>query len=164
MVSDYPFTDVTVPQDPTPSDHVLKATYDRDPALSDISAGNSAEWRFRSAGTEQPKSLPLYAVRMSPELDEWPRAGAGSTLEIPACIQREAGAPVSAARMFTVEVSYDEGKTWQRAEVKGSGMHRTVKVSHPKRFSGGAVSLRTFVEDAAGNSFRQTVLKAYPIK
>ncbi|MDX2650243.1 hypothetical protein PV341_43175 [Streptomyces sp. PA03-1a] len=163
MVSGYPFADVTVPQDPTPADHVLKASYDRDSALSDISAGNSAEWRFRSAGTEQPKSLPLYAVRMSPELDEWNRAGAGGTLEIPAYIQRE-GAPVSAVRTFTVEVSYDEGKTLQRAEVKGSGMHRTVKVSHPKRFSGGAVSLRTFVEDAAGNSFKQTVLKAYLIK
>ncbi|MDX2709146.1 S8 family serine peptidase [Streptomyces sp. PA03-6a] len=164
VVSDYPFTDVTVPQDPTPADYLLKATYDRDPARSDISTGDSAEWRFRSAGTAQPTSLPLYAVRMSPELDEWNRARVGSTLEIPAHIQREAGAPVSAVRTFTVEVSYDEGRTWQRAEAKGSGMHRTVKVSHPKRFSGGAVSLRTFVEDAAGNSFKQTVLKAYLLK
>ncbi len=40
-------------------------------------------------------------------------------------------------------------------------MKRTVTVDHPRRFSGGSVSLRTHVEDAAGNSFRETVIKAY---
>lgn len=164
VVSDYPFTDIMVPDDPTPADYLLKATYDRDPGLSDISTSTSAEWRFRSATTEQVQPLPLYAVRMSPELDAWNRAEAGSTLEIPASVQREAGAPESAVRKFTVEVSYDEGRTWRRAEVRGSGLHRTVEVSHPKHSSGGSVSLRTRVEDAAGNSFKQTVLKAYLIK
>ncbi|MDX3093425.1 S8 family serine peptidase [Streptomyces sp. ME19-03-3] len=166
VISDSPFTyeDATVPEDENGADYLLTASYDRDPALSDISAGTRGEWRFRSAGAEEARSLPMYAVRMSPELDEWNRARAGSTLEIPAYVQREAGAPESAIRTFTVEVSYDEGSTWQRAEVKGSGTHRTVKVSHPKHSSGGSVSLRTFVQDAAGNSFRQTVLKAYLLK
>ncbi|MEU9288678.1 hypothetical protein AB0D57_29350 [Streptomyces sp. NPDC048275] len=31
----------------------------------------------------------------------------------------------------------------------------------PRRSSGGSVSLRTYVKNAAGNSFQQTVIKAY---
>ncbi|MET9881060.1 S8 family serine peptidase [Actinacidiphila glaucinigra] len=166
VISDHPFTFrfATVPDDATPADYLLTASYDRDPSLSDISASTRAEWRFRSASSEQPQSLPLYAVRMAPELDEWNRARAGSKLDIPTYIQRETGTPETAIRTFTVDVSYNEGKTWQRAQVKGSGLHRTVKISHPKHSKGGSVSLRSFVEDAAGNSFKQTVLKAYLIK
>ncbi|WP_432174549.1 S8 family peptidase [Streptomyces sp. Tue6028] len=153
-----------VPADAIPADYRLTVEHDRDLAPSSVSTHLSAEWRFRSQTTATRQALPLYAVRMSPELDEWNRARAGDALDIPVLIQRTAGAAESPIRTLTAEVSYDEGKTWQSAVVKGDGMQRTVTVDSPRRFSGGSVSLRTYVKDAAGNSFKQTVIRAYLLK
>ncbi|MGW1540791.1 S8 family peptidase [Streptomyces sp. NPDC002309] len=154
-----------VPADATPADYRLNIELQRDRTpLSTISTDLRAEWRFRSQTTTGRQALPLYAVRMSPELDEWNRAKGGRTLDIPVLIQRALGAAESPIRTFTTEVSYDEGKTWHSAKVKGSGEKRTVTVHHPHRSSGGSVSLRTYVKDAAGNSFKQTVIKAYLLK
>ncbi|MFE3169160.1 S8 family serine peptidase [Streptomyces sp. NPDC059224] len=153
-----------VPADATPADYRLTVEQDRDLTPSSVSTHVSAEWRFRSQTTATRQALPLYAVRMSPKLDEWNRAEAGRRLDIPVLIQRTPGAPVSPVRVFTTEVSFDEGKTWQPARVKGSGMERTVTVEHPRRAAGGSVSLRVNVEDAAGNSFEETVVKGYLLK
>ncbi|MER5597358.1 S8 family serine peptidase [Streptomyces sp. NPDC002265] len=153
-----------VPADATPADYRLTARTDRDTAPSSVSTSVRAEWRFRSQTTATRQFLPLYAVRMAPKLDEWNRAEAGRKLDIPVLIQRTAGAPVSPIRVFTTEVSFDEGKTWQSVRVEGSGMERTVTVEHPRRAAGGSVSLRVHVEDAAGNSFKETVIKGYLLK
>ncbi|MGW7426390.1 S8 family peptidase [Streptomyces sp. NPDC054813] len=153
-----------VPADTTPADYRLTVEHDRDLAPSSVSTHVSAEWRFRSQTTATRQALPLYAVRMSPKLDEWNRAEAGRKLDIPVLIQRTAGAPASPVRVFTTEVSFDEGKTWQSVRVKGSGMERTVTVEHPRHAAGGSVSLRVHVEDAAGNSFKETVIKGYLLK
>jgi hypothetical protein len=153
-----------VPADATPADYRLTVEHNRDMAPSSVSTSVRAEWRFRSQTTATRQALPLYAVRMSPKLDEWNRAEAGRKLDIPVLIQRTAGAPASPIRVFTTEVSFDEGKTWQSVRVKGSGMERTVTVEHPRRAAGGSVSLRVYVEDAAGNSFKETVIKGYLLK
>ncbi|MGW3635350.1 S8 family peptidase [Streptomyces sp. NPDC005122] len=163
LVSEQPTQD-NVPADTTPADYRLSAELDRDLAPSSISTRLSAEWRFRSQTTASRQALPLYAVNMAPELDDWNRAQAGKELRIPVLIQRTAGATESPIRTFTAEVSYDDGKTWQSVGVKGSGLERTVTVDSPRHLSGGAVSLRTYVKDAAGNSFKQTVIRAYLLK
>ncbi|MFI1472207.1 S8 family peptidase [Streptomyces wuyuanensis] len=155
----------SVPDDPTPADYRLNIQVQRDRApLSRVSTDLRAEWRFRSQTTTERKALPLYAVRMAPELDEWNRAKDGRKFDIPVLIQQPVGAAASPIRTFTTEVSFDEGKTWRAAKVKGTGMKRTVTVDHPHRSSGGSVSLRTYVKDAAGNSLKQTVIKAYLLK
>ncbi|MFB7291618.1 S8 family peptidase [Actinacidiphila glaucinigra] len=154
----------TVPADATPADYVATLEQERDLVPSTISTRLKSEWRFRSQTTATRQALPLMAVRMSPELDEWNRAEAGHRFDIPVLVQRPVGAAESPVRTFTTEVSYDEGRTWHPAKVKGSGVKRTVTVDHPRRFSGGSVSLRTHVKDAAGNSFRETVIKAYLLK
>ncbi|MFF7210209.1 S8 family serine peptidase [Streptomyces sp. NPDC008238] len=154
----------TVPADVTPADYVATFEQERDLAPSTISTRLKSEWRFRSQTAATRQALPLMAVLMSPELDEWNRARAGRHFDIPALVQRPGGAPESPVRTFTVDVSYDEGRTWIPAKVKGSGTKRTVTVEHPRRSSAGSVSFRTHVKDAAGNSFRQTVIKAYLLK
>ncbi|MFD5572938.1 S8 family peptidase [Streptomyces cadmiisoli] len=163
VVSDHIYQ-MDLPADTVPADYRLTIALDRDPARSSVSTSVQGEWRFQSQTTKTRQALPLYAVRMSPELDEWNRTKAGRTFDIPALIERGTGALESAIRTFTAEVSYDEGKTWHPAKVKGSGTERTVTVNHPHRPSGGSVSLRTYVKDAAGNSFKQTVIKAYLLK
>ncbi|WP_431946784.1 S8 family peptidase [Actinacidiphila sp. bgisy167] len=154
-----------VPEDTEPADYRLTLEQDRDLApRSSVSTQLRAEWRFRSQTPTARQALPLYAVRMAPELDEWNRARAGHKLRVPVVIQRPVGAAEVAIRTFTTEVSYDEGRTWRPAEVAGSGTERTVTVDHPRNAKGGSVSFRTYVKDTAGNSFRQTVVKAYLLK
>ncbi|MFD9004206.1 S8 family serine peptidase [Streptomyces sp. NPDC059582] len=153
-----------VPADATPADYRLTVEHDRDLGPSSVSTSLRAEWRFRSQTTATRQALPMYAVRMSPELDEWNRAKAGRALDVPVLIQRTAGAAVSPIRTLTVDVSYDEGRTWQSVRVKGSGLQHTVTVDSPRRAAGGSVSLRAHVVDAAGNSFKETVIRAYLLK
>lgn len=164
LVADYQGY-AAVPADAAPADYHATLEQDRDLAPgSSVSTHLRAEWWFRSQTTTARQALPLYAVRMSPELDEWNRARAGHGFDIPVLIQRPVGAAATPVRTLTVEVSYDEGRTWRPAKVSGSGMERTVTVEHPRRSSAGSVSLRTYLEDAAGNSFKQTVIKAYLLK
>ncbi|WP_431952588.1 S8 family peptidase [Actinacidiphila sp. bgisy167] len=154
-----------VPEDTKPADYRLTLEQDRDLApASLVSTHLRAEWQFRSQTPKARQALPLYAVRMAPELDEWNRAEAGHKLRIPVLIQRAVGAADTPIRTFTAEVSFDEGRTWQTAKSTGSGTERTVTVDHPRHVEGGSVSLRTFVKDADGNSFKQTVIKAYLLK
>lgn len=154
----------TVPADAAPAEYVATFEQERDLVPSTISTRLRSEWRFRSQTTATRQALPMLAVLMSPRLDEWNRAPSGRRFAIPALIQRPVGAAESPVRAFTVEVSYDEGGTWQPAEVRGTGAKRTVTVDHPRHAKGGSVSLRTYVRDADGNSFKQTVIKAYLLK
>ncbi|WP_431912608.1 hypothetical protein [Nonomuraea jabiensis] len=54
-------------------------------------------------------------------------------------------------------MSYDDGATWAKAEVKGS----QVVLRHPA--GDGFVSLRARSGDLAGNAVEQTVIRAYRI-
>ena len=58
-----------------------------------------------------------------------------------------------------VDVSYDDGATWQSAAVTGSGSHRTVTVHHPAnaRF----VALRASAVDDQGNAVTQSIIRPY---
>ncbi|MFI8758800.1 hypothetical protein ACIGZH_35475 [Streptomyces sp. NPDC058319] len=59
-------------------------------------------------------------------------------------------------RKLAFEVSYDEGRTWQRAAVVG-GTHLSLR--HPDK--AGSVSLRAALTDARGNTLVQTIERVY---
>jgi hypothetical protein len=61
---------------------------------------------------------------------------------------------------FAVDVSYDDGLTWQAAAVRTEGDHWSVCVQHPAT---GYASLRASATDADGNTVRQSVVRAYQI-
>ncbi len=56
----------------------------------------------------------------------------------------------------TVEVSYDDGRTWQEVPVRAG---RTLVLRHP--VGDGYVSLRSLGADADGNTLEQTLIRAY---
>ncbi len=60
---------------------------------------------------------------------------------------------------LTVDVSYDDGATWAKAEVAGGGQNLRATVRHPGR--AGHASLRAVAVDAAGNRVEQTIIRAY---
>ncbi|MET7750141.1 S8 family serine peptidase [Micromonospora sp. NPDC005367] len=157
---DKPVGQFTVPAGP--ATYRLEASATR-AEPSTLSTNVSGVWTFRSGHVngETPQRLPLSTVRLSPPLDELNAAPAGRRFDIPLTVERQPGASIGRTKRMSVEVSYDDGQTWRRAVVTGSGDHRVVKVSHPK--AAGFVSLRVQADDVAGNTVTQTVIRAYAI-
>jgi hypothetical protein len=72
-----------------------------------------------------------------------------------------AGATVSAVTEGTVQVSYDDGATWQDATVTGQDGRFVASYVNP---AGGYVALRVTASDATGGHFAETIHRAYSIE
>ncbi|HEX6360107.1 S8 family serine peptidase [Actinophytocola sp.] len=140
--------------------YTLRTSVDRS-AFAHLSTQVSSEWTFTSEHVAgDPARLPLLAVRFAPNLDAGNAAPAGKPFTIPVYVQRN-GADVGRVNMPSVEVSYDDGATWRAAPVsRHRGEWRTV-VDHP--VGAKFVSLRSSVTDPAGDSQRQTIIRAYAL-
>jgi subtilisin family serine protease len=121
----------------------------------------SAAWTFKSAIAVD-TALPVLAVRFAPSLDVHNRAQAGTTARYPVYVQQGAGASYGNLTTFTVDASYDDGKTWTAARVTGTGLARTVTVDHP--VGAKFVSLRTTAADDQGTAVTQTLIRAYGLR
>jgi hypothetical protein len=116
-----------------------------------------AEWTFRSSAADNGKVLPLLAVRFDPDVDLRNTAPGNCAFAIPVTVERQAGSAPSKVKSLTVEASYDDGVTWQQADVRGGKAH----VRHP---ASGFVSLRAKATDAAGNTVELTIMRAYELR
>jgi subtilisin family serine protease len=140
-----------------PDDYRLVVEAERDPAF-DVSTRLAVTWTFRSAHADGVEPLPLSAVRFSPALAADNTAPAGKPFVVPVAVQAMNGALYSPNRL-TVDVSYDEGQTWQQATVR----HKSaVLLTHPATAT--SVSLRATATDNAGNTVEQTVIRAYTLR
>lgn len=121
-------------------------------------------WTFRSGHVdgEEFQRLPLHTVRFAPALDEANTAPAGRSFAVPVIVEHQPGVTVGTVRSVRVEVSYDDGKTWTKAGLRGAGGKRVATVRHPA--GAGNVSLRAFAADSAGNTVSQTVIRAYALR
>ncbi|MCR3750306.1 Serine protease, subtilisin family [Lentzea californiensis] len=129
-----------------------------------LSSKVTADWTFSSETVpgDRAKALPLLAVRFEPKLDDHNQGRAGSVLTVPVTVQRNgAKADVTDVRAPQVEVSYDEGKTWQRTIVFKAGDRWLLTLLHPKNAK--SVSFKAKTGDAQG-SVDQTVIQAYTLK
>jgi len=120
-----------------------------------LSTRVDAAWTFRSSHVDgaAPVALPLLTVRFAPPLDASNTAAAGRTVTIPVTVDRQGGA--GAATALSVQVSFDDGKTWQPVRVAGG----RVQVRQPQGH--GYVSLKAAASDRNGNTVEETVLHAY---
>ncbi|MGR6916827.1 S8 family serine peptidase [[Actinomadura] parvosata] len=164
--SDYLPGWIDVPADRKESEYRLTMTAGRDPAMTALSTRVSAEWRFRSktpaAGERQ--VLPLLAVKIAPELDARNQAAVGP-MRLPLRVQRQAGSPDPRLRTLTVDISYDDGRTWLPTLVHPSGKGTwAAETWHPSGARGRFASLRVKAADTGGNAFTETVTRAYLIK
>ncbi|MFI7703550.1 hypothetical protein [Nonomuraea sp. NPDC049480] len=136
-------------------------TADRVAAQTKLSTRVSAEWRFwsKAANPSKRRVLPLLAVKISPELDGRNLAAAGH-MRIPLRVQRQDGSPGLPLRTLTLEISYDDGRTWLPTPVHPSGRHGwAAETSHPFSARGKFVSLRVNAADIGGNGFSETVIR-----
>ncbi|WP_439658336.1 S8 family serine peptidase [Lentzea sp. HUAS TT2] len=126
-----------------------------------LSTKVSAEWGFRSEHTTTATPLPLLSVSFDPELDLTNHAPRNALFPVPLRVDRQPGAPGGRAEPKQVEVSRDDGQTWQRVPVLRVNGTWSALVQNP---ASGFVSLRAKAADQDGNTVTQTVIRAYRVK
>ncbi|MFI9847795.1 S8 family serine peptidase [Nonomuraea sp. NPDC051941] len=126
-------------------------------APATLSTRVSVAWTFHSDTTDALARLPVSVVSFTPELDARNTAPAGRIFTVPVSVRSLPGSAAGRARDLSVEVSYDDGATWAKAEVRNS----RIVLRHPN--GDGFVSLRAKSIDTSGNAVEQTVIRAYRI-
>lgn len=117
-------------------------------------------WTF--TGGADGKPLPLLDVEYDLPLGPNNAAPAGKELTGALRITHQVGAHRSTIRSVGLEVSYDDGATWHRAETARDGGEWTVRIP-PGTPAQKFASLRTTATDAAGNSVTETLIRAYQL-
>ena len=141
-------------------DYRLTATFRSDPVFT-LSTVVDAEWTFTSQHVPdgQLVKLPMTAIRYSPHLDIDNKAPAGRLFAVPVSLDRQVGAAPAKTRSLTVEASFDDGTSWHRLTVTRAGEKAVAWVHNPA--GTGFVSLRATAKDTAGNTTKQSILRAY---
>ncbi|MFE7125167.1 S8 family peptidase [Streptomyces sp. NPDC057617] len=133
----------------------LTTDVSRPASLSSVSTRVTAEWTFTSAHvTGAERRLPLSVVRFTPRLSTESTAKAGTRFSVPFTV--EGAATARTARKLAFSVSYDDGRTWHPAKAVDG---KRLDLRHPAK--AGTVSLRVTLTDAAGNTLKQTIHRAY---
>lgn len=136
----------------------LETFAERKAPWSPLSTRADAIWTFSSPATVPP----LMTVRYDAKLDDHSRASAGGSHRIEARVQTPPGVEAPKVKQFRVRVSYDDGKTWNDTTVRAGGRGWTIDLRHPAEAK--YVSLRATAIDAAGNSVKQTTIRAYALR
>jgi len=128
--------------------------------LFDLSTHVTAAWTFRSqhVAGDTPAILPLPTLRFLPELDADDRAP-GRALVLPVVVERPQRAATPAIARITIDVSFDDGKTWSPVPGLRFGDRWLGVVLHPPHAA--YASLRGSVRDAVGNHSELTIIHAY---
>ncbi|MFE9813308.1 S8 family serine peptidase [Streptomyces sp. NPDC005548] len=128
---------------------------------SPYSTHTLTEWKFTSAatGTESAEALPLIQLDYGVDTDTAGRAGRRAELTLTASHMPGTTATVGKP---SLEVSYDDGATWQRSELVRDGNAWRTALHSPKhaRF----VTLRGIAKDNADNSVSQTITRAFGLR
>ncbi|MDX2709324.1 serine protease, partial [Streptomyces sp. PA03-6a] len=119
------------------------------------------EWNFTSAatGSESAESLPLIQLDYSVDTDKAGRADRHAKLTVTAS---HLPGTTAAIGKPSLEVSYDNGKTWQRVGLDRSGSGWLTGLHAPK--SAGFATLRVTARDNAGNTVSQTITRAFGLR
>ncbi|MFE0538580.1 S8 family serine peptidase [Streptomyces nigra] len=132
---------------------------DRGRWASPYSRHTLTEWNFTSQETGAETTLPLIQLDYGVRTDPAGRADRHGHLTVTASHLRGV---TSAVGKPTVELSYDDGATWRRADLerRGDGWRTTLRA--PKRAT--FVTVRVVAEDDDGNSVSQTLVRAFGLR
>lgn len=147
--------------------------YARRTAPFELSTEVIGLWSFKSSHTTSATPMPLWTIGFAPNLSDTNTALAGRDLVVPLRLESQPGATVGSLDKIDVEVSFDDGASWQPLRVEESGQggeggegpnpanchEKLVTVPHPSE--PGFVSFRVKAADSAGNTVDETILHAY---
>ncbi|MDQ0757684.1 hypothetical protein [Streptomyces canus] len=125
--------------------------------------GTRTSWTFASGTAATAALLPLLQVDYDVPVDERNAVGPERRHTLGLGVRMQDGMAAPDGVILKVESSYDDGGSWTTARVAHHGDNTfTATVERPSRVHGAAyVTLRVTATDAAGNSVRQTVDRAY---
>ncbi|MFD2688893.1 S8 family serine peptidase [Streptomyces phyllanthi] len=138
------------------AEYRLTATAGRSATIHAASSRIDMSWTFRSkkpSGSGLPTELPVSTVRFKAPVDLSTRVKAGQTVTYPVTV--EGAARGRNLKSLTVYVSYDDGRTWKKTEVRNG----KITVKNPAKGKG--VSLRAKIIDKKGNKSTISVHNAY---
>lgn len=138
--------------------YTLTARTTRKTAWTALGTRSSATWGFTSSRSRGSAPLPLRAAGA---VDLTSAAPASRSFRLPLTVQRPAGAERTPVTRLTLQVSYDDGRTWNSVPVSRRGATGSALLHHPNR--AGYASLRISASDKAGSTVTQTVIRAYRI-
>ncbi|MEV4257692.1 S8 family serine peptidase, partial [Spirillospora sp. NPDC049652] len=127
-----------------------------------LSTTTRNSWEFTSAGTDADALLPLLQLGYTVGTDLGGNAKAGTRGAVGLTTWQQPGAAGAGAKATaaTLQVSFDDGRTWQRVKLSRAGSGWSGTVSYPKT-PGAFVSIRATAADDAGNTVEQEVIRAF---
>lgn len=159
--STWPAAQFTVPAGAADYELSLEAVNGRD-NWSDTSVRTSTTWRFASARTDRTgEVLPLVQVGYALDADSHNALPAGASYPLDLTVGYQPGGSGPGRFTTQVEVSFDDGTTWQPARVKRSGSRLRAEI--PAADEPGFASVRVVVTDADGNRITQQIDRAWKI-
>ncbi|RIQ12955.1 S8 family serine peptidase [Jiangella rhizosphaerae] len=129
--------------------------------FSDLWTHTATTWGFRSARAADREVLPLIQLAYGLETGLYDEVPAGASYPVELRPSYPAGATGPGGFTATAEVSFDDGASWRPLAVTASGdggLQATVPAA-----DGGFASLRVTVTDAAGNTVRQQIDRAWRV-
>lgn len=119
------------------------------------------EWTFTSAatGAESTLSLPLIQLDYGVDTDTTGRADRRAGLTV---TPSHLPGTTAAIGRPVVEISYNDGATWHRSELRRDGDGWRTSLEAPKK--AGFVSLRVSGRDNADNTVSQTITRAFGLR
>ncbi|MGW4467882.1 S8 family serine peptidase [Micromonospora sp. NPDC004704] len=139
----------------------LALTAQRDGEEWSFGTRTETVWDFRSGqqSGDRARPLPLLQVDYSAPVDANGRAtDRQHTLGL--SLRSQDGLSAPRGTELTVDVSFDEGRTWKKARVSGDGTDYRATIPAGR----GTVSLRVKATDRSGNAVTQTVIRAYGLR
>ncbi|MFE4550955.1 S8 family peptidase [Streptomyces sp. NPDC056785] len=128
----------------------------------DFATGTRTSWTFRSGTAATTAMLPLLQVDYSVPVDARNAVGRGRTHRLGLTVRMQDGMKAPSGVTLKAETSYDGGRTWTTASTTREGGGFSATVTRPAHVHGDAyVTLRVTARDAAGDTVRQTVDRAY---
>ncbi|MFJ3224552.1 S8 family serine peptidase [Streptomyces sp. NPDC086783] len=134
----------------------LVAENDRGSWANPYSRHTLTEWKFTSGAGDTDAPLPLIQLDYGVKTDLSGRAHRHADLTVTTSQLPGVESPVSTA---TVDLSYDDGKTWHRADLDRQGANWRTSLHAPR--SAQFVTLRVDARDRDGNSVTQTLTRAF---
>jgi hypothetical protein len=159
--STWPDVQYTVPADPAEYELSLEAVNGRE-NWSDTSVRTSTTWRFASARTDRSgEVLPLVQVGYTLDADPYNAMPAGASYPLDLIPGYQPGGSGPGGFTAQVEMSFDDGATWQTAPVQRSGPRLRAEI--PAADEAGFATVRVVVTDTDGNRITQQIDRAWRI-
>lgn len=144
--------------------YTLTTTGTREAEYSNLKTTNTVEWTFDSASAPAATRLPLSVLQLGVGAqNDLGQVRAGCVHELTIAADPQPGSAGARTRVPTLEVSYDDGKTWKRLIVGWNPDRQRGSAFAVEPGTPGFVSLRASATNTDGSKVVQTLIRAYEL-